>query len=70
MHAKMQRAEGLVIRHFAFCLLHFAFCMGMLIFGHRGSPRRFAENSVESFEETLRAGADKHPLSRRRAAGA
>jgi glycerophosphoryl diester phosphodiesterase len=30
----------------------------MLIFGHRGSPRRFAENTVESFEETLRAGAD------------
>jgi glycerophosphoryl diester phosphodiesterase len=29
-----------------------------LIFGHRGSPRRFAENTRESFEETLRAGAD------------
>jgi glycerophosphoryl diester phosphodiesterase len=30
----------------------------MLIFGHRGSPRRFPENTVESFEEALRAGAD------------
>jgi len=29
-----------------------------LIFGHRGSPRRFRENTVASFEETLRAGAD------------
>lgn len=29
-----------------------------LIFGHRGSPRRFPENTVRSFEETLRAGAD------------
>ena len=29
-----------------------------LIFGHRGSPRRFPENTVQSFEETLRAGAD------------
>jgi glycerophosphoryl diester phosphodiesterase len=29
-----------------------------LIFGHRGSPRRFPENTVESFEEALRAGAD------------
>ena len=29
-----------------------------LIFGHRGSPRRFAENTVASFEEALRAGAD------------
>jgi glycerophosphoryl diester phosphodiesterase len=28
------------------------------IFGHRGSPRRFAENTVESFEEALRCGAD------------
>ena len=28
------------------------------IFGHRGSPRRFPENTIESFEETLRAGAD------------
>ena len=28
------------------------------IFGHRGSPRRFPENTVASFEETLRAGAD------------
>lgn len=29
-----------------------------LIFGHRGSPRRFPENTLESFEEALRAGAD------------
>lgn len=29
-----------------------------LILGHRGSPRRFPENSVASFEEALRAGAD------------
>ncbi len=29
-----------------------------LIFGHRGSPLRFPENTIESFEETLRAGAD------------
>jgi glycerophosphoryl diester phosphodiesterase len=29
-----------------------------LIFGHRGSPRRFAENTVASFDEALRAGAD------------
>lgn len=29
-----------------------------LVFGHRGSPRRFAENTVQGFEETLRAGAD------------
>lgn len=29
-----------------------------LIFGHRGSPRRFAENTLASFEEALRAGAD------------
>lgn len=29
-----------------------------LIFGHRGSPARFPENTIESFEETLRAGAD------------
>ncbi|HEV8435437.1 MAG TPA: glycerophosphodiester phosphodiesterase [Thermoanaerobaculia bacterium] len=29
-----------------------------LVFGHRGSPRRFPENSVASFEEALRAGAD------------
>ena len=28
------------------------------IFGHRGSPRRFRENTLESFEEALRAGAD------------
>ncbi|HEY8130554.1 MAG TPA: glycerophosphodiester phosphodiesterase [Thermoanaerobaculia bacterium] len=30
----------------------------MLVFGHRGSPRRFPENTVGSFEEALRAGAD------------
>ena len=29
-----------------------------LIFGHRGSPRRFPENTVDSFEEALRSGAD------------
>src|SRR6266550_146136 len=29
-----------------------------LIFGHRGSPRRFPENTADSFEEALRAGAD------------
>jgi glycerophosphoryl diester phosphodiesterase len=29
-----------------------------LIFGHRGSPKRFAENTMAAFEETLRAGAD------------
>jgi len=29
-----------------------------LVFGHRGSPRRFPENSVASFEEALRADAD------------
>src|SRR5438105_6139546 len=29
-----------------------------LIFGHRGSPRRQPENTVQSFEEALRAGAD------------
>src|SRR5213078_1433870 len=29
-----------------------------LIFGHRGSPKRFPENTVASFEEALRAGAD------------
>lgn len=29
-----------------------------LIFGHRGSPKRFKENTLASFEETLRAGAD------------
>jgi glycerophosphoryl diester phosphodiesterase len=32
--------------------------MGFLIFGHRGSPRRFPENTAASFDETLRAGAD------------
>lgn len=29
-----------------------------LIYGHRGTPKRFPENTVASFEETLRAGAD------------
>ena len=29
-----------------------------LIFGHRGSPKRFPENTIASFEETIRAGAD------------
>ena len=29
-----------------------------LIFGHRGSPRRFPENTLDSFDEALRAGAD------------
>jgi glycerophosphoryl diester phosphodiesterase len=29
-----------------------------LIFGHRGSPRRFPENTIPSFDEALRAGAD------------
>jgi glycerophosphoryl diester phosphodiesterase len=29
-----------------------------LIFGHRGSPKRFPENTIESFEEAFRAGAD------------
>lgn len=29
-----------------------------LILGHRGSPKRFPENTLASFEETLRAGAD------------
>ncbi|HEX7708077.1 MAG TPA: glycerophosphodiester phosphodiesterase [Thermoanaerobaculia bacterium] len=29
-----------------------------LIYGHRGSPTRFPENTIASFEETLRAGAD------------
>lgn len=28
------------------------------IFGHRGSPKRLPENTISSFEETLRAGAD------------
>ncbi len=28
------------------------------IYGHRGSPKRFPENTVASFEEALRAGAD------------
>lgn len=29
-----------------------------LIFGHRGSPRRFPENTPDSFREALRGGAD------------
>lgn len=29
-----------------------------LILGHRGSPKRFPENTLASFEETLRSGAD------------
>jgi glycerophosphoryl diester phosphodiesterase len=29
-----------------------------LILGHRGSPRRQAENTIASFEETVRSGAD------------
>ena len=28
------------------------------IYGHRGSPRTFPENSIAGFEETLRSGAD------------
>jgi glycerophosphoryl diester phosphodiesterase len=32
--------------------------VSFLIFGHRGSPRRFQENTIASFEEALRAGAD------------
>ena len=29
-----------------------------LIFGHRGSPRRFPENTIASFEDALESGAD------------
>ena len=29
-----------------------------LIFGHRGSPRRFPENTLASFDEAIRQGAD------------
>jgi glycerophosphoryl diester phosphodiesterase len=29
-----------------------------LIFGHRGSPKRFPENTIASFDECLRTGAD------------
>ncbi|HET6314114.1 MAG TPA: glycerophosphodiester phosphodiesterase [Chloroflexia bacterium] len=29
-----------------------------LIFGHRGSPKRFPENTIASFDEALRSGAD------------
>ena len=38
----------------------------MLIFGHRGSPRRFRENTVESFEGALREGADGFETDLRR----
>jgi len=31
---------------------------GFLIFGHRGSPKRHPENTIESFEAALRSGAD------------
>jgi glycerophosphoryl diester phosphodiesterase len=37
-----------------------------LIFGHRGSPRRFRENTVESFEGALREGADGFETDLRR----
>jgi glycerophosphoryl diester phosphodiesterase len=29
-----------------------------LIFGHRGAPKRFKENTLAAFEETIRVGAD------------
>lgn len=29
-----------------------------LVFGHRGSPKRFPENTLASFDEAIRAGAD------------
>src|SRR5690349_10510749 len=29
-----------------------------LVLGHRGSPKRFPENTLASFEEALRVGAD------------
>src|SRR5687768_2666603 len=29
-----------------------------LIFGHRGSPKRYPENTLASFDEALRVGAD------------
>lgn len=38
----------------------------MLIFGHRGSPRRFRENTIESFEGALREGADGFETDLRR----
>src|SRR6266550_409577 len=38
----------------------------MLIFGHRGSPRRFRENTVKSFEGALREGADGFETDLRR----
>ncbi|HVS32267.1 MAG TPA: glycerophosphodiester phosphodiesterase [Thermoanaerobaculia bacterium] len=31
---------------------------GFLIFGHRGSPKRYPENTLASFDEALRVGAD------------
>jgi glycerophosphoryl diester phosphodiesterase len=37
-----------------------------LIFGHRGSPRRFRENTIESFEGALREGADGFETDLRR----
>ncbi len=37
-----------------------------LIFGHRGSPRRYRENTVESFEGALREGADGFETDLRR----
>jgi len=37
-----------------------------LIFGHRGSPRRFRENTVDSFEGALREGADGFETDLRR----
>ena len=39
-----------------------------LIFGHRGSPRRFPENTIASFDEALRAGADGFETDLRRLA--
>ena len=43
--------------------------MSFLIFGHRGSPRRFRENTIASFEEALRAGADGFETDLRLLAG-
>jgi glycerophosphoryl diester phosphodiesterase len=37
-----------------------------LILGHRGSPRRFRENTLESFEGALREGADGFETDLRR----
>jgi glycerophosphoryl diester phosphodiesterase len=36
------------------------------IFGHRGSPRRFRENTIESFEGALQEGADGFETDLRR----